>query len=203
MREAMGVPRPPRFVPVSRTRQFCEKPERRTAAGTLLTTWLANTQVGSACLSIRAERSAFTPPIFPMLPAKIKEKYKCEQQAVIHFSKKVPHEQRKHGQYHSRQKLVWCHTEYAQQAQHEQYAQRGQAARVVSVHISHGDGDGPGRHEQHAHAQQRKAGRRKGQHGAEKIGGGQGKTIVEKKDSADCQQAWPCCLDWPRRSAVR
>ena len=110
-----------------------------------------------------------------------KEKYKCEQQAVIHFPKKVPHEQRKHGQYHSRQKLVWCHTEYAQQAQHEQYAQRGQAARVVSVHISHGDGDGPGRHEQHAHAQQRKAGRRKGQHGAEKIGGGQGKTIVEKK----------------------
>lgn len=49
------------------------------------------------------------------------------------------------------------------------------------MHISHGDGDGPGRHEQHAHAQQRKAGRRKGQHGAEKIGGGQGKTIVEKK----------------------
>ena len=153
----MGVPRPPRFVPVSRTRQFCEKPERRTAAGTLLTTWLANTQVGSACLSIKSGKKRVHPDDLSHVARENKEKYKCEQQAVIHFPKKVPHEQRKHGQYHSRQKLVWCHTEYAQQAQHEQYAQRGQAARVVSVHISHGDGDGPGRHEQLFHT--RKAGR--------------------------------------------
>ena len=67
--EAMRVPRPPIFTPKSNSFQWSVKPERSTAAGTLLMIWEQRKETiisRPASMEAMASRMAGMRPMFPM-----------------------------------------------------------------------------------------------------------------------------------------
>ena len=70
--EAMRVPRPPRFTPVSSAAKSSVKPDSRSAAGTLLMTWLTATPAISSLPETTACKSSETAGSLPMFPVKMK-----------------------------------------------------------------------------------------------------------------------------------
>ena len=71
--EAMRVPRPPRFTPMSRGRASSVKPERSRAAGTLLITWLARTETSSTWPDRAEVRKFWKAGTLPRLPMNTKK----------------------------------------------------------------------------------------------------------------------------------
>lgn len=72
----MGVPRPPMSVPRSSALQSSVKPDRRTAAGTLLMTWLASAEVMSGREARSSCKKLLTAGMAPIFPAKTKKQTK-------------------------------------------------------------------------------------------------------------------------------
>ena len=78
-RDAMSVPRPPRFTPVRSAGAFSVNPARRIAAGTLLITWLARMPAQSSLPSTREDRRPLISGIRFTLPMKIKKHTKVSR----------------------------------------------------------------------------------------------------------------------------
>ena len=70
--EAMSVPSPPMLHPTTSAGHSAEKPESRSAAGTLLITWLASTDTITSLPSITEDRKARKACMLPILPIKMK-----------------------------------------------------------------------------------------------------------------------------------
>ena len=74
--EAISVPRPPRFVPTMSEVHSFVKPESKSAAGTLLMTWLLKTATSVTRPSKMLERKSRNAGKRPIFPMKTKKKIK-------------------------------------------------------------------------------------------------------------------------------
>ena len=72
-RDAMRVPRPPRFTAVSRAGKLSVNPDSRIAAGTLLITWLVSMPAQSSLPSTREKSTWLIPGIRFTFPINIKK----------------------------------------------------------------------------------------------------------------------------------
>ena len=70
--DAIRVPSPPRLVPTIRSVYLSVNPDSSTAAGTLLMTWLARTEVIISCPPSTFSTNVLKPPILPMFPINTK-----------------------------------------------------------------------------------------------------------------------------------
>ena len=69
---AIRVPRPPRFVPITKALPLSVNAERRSAAGTLLITWEDTTAVSTGDFQNMLETASLTEGILPIFTTKTK-----------------------------------------------------------------------------------------------------------------------------------
>ena len=71
--EAISVPRPPRFVPITRETASSVKPESSSAAGTFESTWLAAMLTGTSRPASTPRRKSLNASMRPKLPMNTKK----------------------------------------------------------------------------------------------------------------------------------